>query len=153
MGWTRSTLGVTVALVMEEHRRAAGQRLAKIRDAAGLSQEELAGKAGLAVKTISRLETGRHDGRRSTIKRVAAALGVDVDDIIGPPPAPLGLGAGESQLDRIEAKLDRALSLLERLDLDRFQELLADAGARDNDPPASGQGVAAARAKRSRRAS
>jgi DNA-binding XRE family transcriptional regulator len=59
MGWTRRDAVESIRAVMEEHRKAAGQRLAKIRDAAGLGQEDLAGKAGLAVKTISRFENGR----------------------------------------------------------------------------------------------
>lgn len=95
---------------MEEHRKQAGARLAALRDSRGLSQEELAHLAGISVKTISRFENGRHDGSRSTVRSLAKALKVNEHEIVGPPPAPLGLG--DSQLDRIEAKLDELLTQL-----------------------------------------
>lgn len=103
MGWTTRNAAVSVLLAMEEHRKQAGARLAELRDARGLSQEELAHLAGLSAKTISRFENGRNDGRRETVRALAKALKVNEHDIIGPPPAPLGLG--ETQLDRIEAML------------------------------------------------
>ncbi len=111
MGWTRRNAGVSVLLVMDEHRKQAGQRLAQIRDSKGLSQEDLAQRANLSVKTVSRFENGRHDGRRSTVRQIAEALDVSEADILGPPPDPLGL-TGPTQLDRIEAKLDELLSAL-----------------------------------------
>lgn len=110
LGWTRRTAAVSVLLAMEEHRKQAGERLAALRDAQGLNQEELAHLAGVSVKTVSRFENGRHDGSRRTVRAFAKALKVNEHDIIGQPPAPLGLG-GESQLDRIEKKLDDLLSL------------------------------------------
>jgi transcriptional regulator with XRE-family HTH domain len=126
MGWTRRNAGVTVLLVMDEHRKAAGQRLARIRDSQGLSQEELAQRAKLSVKTISRFENGRHDGRNTTVQRIAEALGVETADIIGPPPAPLGLG-DDTQLDRIEAQLADVLAELAALreDHDALRSTLA----------------------------
>lgn len=104
MGWTRRNVGVTVLLAMDEHRKQAGQRLAQIRDSQGLSQEDLARETGLSVKTISRFENGKHDGRRDTVRRLVAALKVEEADLLGPPPDPLGLGQ-PSQLDRIERAL------------------------------------------------
>jgi transcriptional regulator with XRE-family HTH domain len=62
-------------------------RLRVLRLNAGLSQKDLAARAGVTVDTISRLETGR--GTRpypSTRKRIAEALGVaiaDVDELRG----------------------------------------------------------------------
>lgn len=111
MGWTRRNAAVSVILAMEEHRKQAGQRLAALRESQGLGQEELAHLAGISVKTISRFENGRHDGRRSTIRALAKALNVNEHDIVGPPPDPLGMG--ESQLDRIEDLLREVLQLLE----------------------------------------
>jgi transcriptional regulator with XRE-family HTH domain len=108
MGWTRKSAAVSVLLAMENHRKEAGQRLVRLREAQGWNQEDLAHHSGLSVKTISRFENGRHDGRRSTIRNLTEALGVTERELLGPPPDPLGLGA-ESQLDRIEAKLDQLL--------------------------------------------
>lgn len=116
MGWTRRSAAVSVLLVMEEHRKQAGLRLAQLREARGWTQRELSDQSGVSEKTISRFENGRYEGRRGTVRSLATALGVDPDDITGPPPAPLGLNGQPSQLDRIEellvslhAKLDRLL--------------------------------------------
>jgi transcriptional regulator with XRE-family HTH domain len=46
-----------------------------------LSQRDLALKAGVAPKTIVDLELGRHEPRLRTIRRVAEALGVQVDQV------------------------------------------------------------------------
>lgn len=46
-----------------------------------LSQRDLATKAGVAPKTIVDLELGRQEPRLRTIRRIAEALGVEVDQI------------------------------------------------------------------------
>ncbi len=112
MGWTRRSAAVSVLLVMEEHRKHAGERAAKIREDRGHTQEALAHMSGVTVKTISRFENGRNEGRLDTVNRIAKALGVSREEIIGAPPAPLGLGE-TTQMDRIEEKLDRLLAALD----------------------------------------
>jgi transcriptional regulator with XRE-family HTH domain len=119
VGWTKRSAAVTVLLAMEEHRKRAGLRLVQLREARAWNQEDLAHESGLSVKTISRFENGRHDGRRSTLKALAAALGVDESDIVGAPPAPLGLGernGSDDQLDRIEQLLVANSERLEALE-------------------------------------
>jgi transcriptional regulator with XRE-family HTH domain len=114
---------------MDDYRKDAGQRLLRLREAANLTQEDLAAKARVAVKTVSRFENGHHDGRRSTIQKLAKALGVTELDITGPPPAPLGLGyQGESQLDRVEREVARLHARLDTLGVK------ADEGADDDAP-------------------
>lgn len=56
--------------------------LTAFREAAGLTQTRLASEAGVRIATISDIETGKLDPRLSTMKALAKALGVDVDDII-----------------------------------------------------------------------
>lgn len=51
------------------------------RKAAGLTQAQLAAKAGLRVATLSDIEGGKIDPRLSSLKALAGALGVDIDDI------------------------------------------------------------------------
>lgn len=108
MGWTRRSVGVSLLLAMEAHRKAAGLRVVQLREARDWTQEDLAHAAELSVKTISRFENGRHDGRRTTVDRIATALGVQKAVIEGEPPAPLGLGENgtQDQLDRIEMMLE-----------------------------------------------
>lgn len=55
--------------------------LAAWRKAAGLSQAALAQKAGIRAATLSDIEGGKIDPRLSTMKALAGALGVDIDDI------------------------------------------------------------------------
>lgn len=51
------------------------------RQAAGLTQADLARKAGLRTATISDIEGGKIDPRLSTLKALAGALGLDFSDI------------------------------------------------------------------------
>lgn len=54
------------------------------RNAAGLTQGDLAAKAGLRPATISDFENGKLDPRLSTAGAIADALGVEIDDLIPP---------------------------------------------------------------------
>jgi transcriptional regulator with XRE-family HTH domain len=57
-------------------------RLRELRTAAGLTQQELAVKAGLSMSAVAHLEGGRiPDPRLSTLKALARALGVSLDDL------------------------------------------------------------------------
>jgi transcriptional regulator with XRE-family HTH domain len=124
VGWTRRSAAVTVLLAMEEHRKRAGLRLVQLREARGWNQEDLAHASGLSVKTISRFENGRHDGRRSTVRYLAEGLGVEESEIVGEPPTPLGLGANNTSDDLAEVLtllrgLDERLANVEKMLLER----------------------------------
>lgn len=84
---------------MEEHRKAVGVRIRALREAQGLSQEDLAHLAGVTTKTISRWENGKHSGYGGNLKALAQALGVEQREILGDQPAPFGLGAREEQVE------------------------------------------------------
>jgi len=53
-----------------------GRTLLQRRIKAGLSQEELARKAGVRSETISRIESGHFRPRRETMARLDAAMGL-----------------------------------------------------------------------------
>lgn len=49
----------------------------------GLSQEKLAQRASVTYSSLSKIEAGYHtDPRLSTLKKIADALGVTIDDLI-----------------------------------------------------------------------
>jgi transcriptional regulator with XRE-family HTH domain len=56
--------------------------LKQLREAAGMSQQELAVAAGLSVSIVSQIERGsRSDPRVSTVLALAKALGVGVEQL------------------------------------------------------------------------
>ena len=63
----------------EETRHRIGQRVKALRLAAGLSQQELADRAGLNRTHIGRIEDGAFGSQVETIQQIAEALGMSVD--------------------------------------------------------------------------
>ena len=60
-----------------------GTKIKVYRLARGMTQEQLAGDAGLAVSTIIRIELGKiRNPGRGTLKAIAKALEVSVGDIM-----------------------------------------------------------------------
>jgi transcriptional regulator with XRE-family HTH domain len=59
-----------------------GDRLKRLRKAAGMTQQALATAAGLSMSAIIHIEAGRiPDPRLSTLKALARALGVTLDEL------------------------------------------------------------------------
>lgn len=64
--------------------RMAGQRMRLVRElaaqrqAAGLSQTEVAARMGTSQSAVARLESGLADARASTLERYAAAVGGEI---------------------------------------------------------------------------
>lgn len=54
------------------------QELENARKAAGLSQDQLAGRAGLSRMTVQRTESGQIDPRMSSLLVMARALGMEL---------------------------------------------------------------------------
>ena len=65
----------------EETRKRIGQRVKALRTMAGLTQQELADRAGLQRTHIGRIEDGAFGSQVETIQQVAEALGMTVDII------------------------------------------------------------------------
>ncbi|MCR4404982.1 MAG: helix-turn-helix domain-containing protein [Candidatus Acetothermia bacterium] len=66
----------------ELSRRALGARLRRLRERAGLTQDELAAKAEVGRATISRIENGKMYAHTATLRRLAKALNLDLVDLI-----------------------------------------------------------------------
>ena len=58
-----------------------GQRIASLRKQAGLSQDQLADKAGIGRTHLSRIEQGKYDVTFWVVQQIAEALGMTVDII------------------------------------------------------------------------
>jgi transcriptional regulator with XRE-family HTH domain len=57
------------------------QRLREERLRSGWSQKDLARESGTNVDTVSGIETGQHEPRPSTLRKLARALGIEVRDL------------------------------------------------------------------------
>jgi transcriptional regulator with XRE-family HTH domain len=59
-----------------------GMRIKALREKRKLSQEELAGRAGLSRGYLARLETGRHEPTLTTLGKLAKALKVKTAELL-----------------------------------------------------------------------
>jgi transcriptional regulator with XRE-family HTH domain len=59
-----------------------GSLLRELRLASGMSQPELARRAGISQSFLSQLERGRHEAGPSTVRKLAEALGVDPSELV-----------------------------------------------------------------------
>ncbi|PIQ50196.1 MAG: DNA-binding protein [Cytophagales bacterium CG12_big_fil_rev_8_21_14_0_65_40_12] len=59
-----------------------GKKVKELRKRKGLSQEELAEKASLSLRTIQRIESGETAPRGDTLKRLSKALDVSPDELL-----------------------------------------------------------------------
>jgi transcriptional regulator with XRE-family HTH domain len=62
--------------------KALAQKIKTLRSRKGLSQEELADKTGLSLRTIQRVESGETEPRGDSLKRLAAVFEVSSDEIV-----------------------------------------------------------------------
>jgi transcriptional regulator with XRE-family HTH domain len=58
------------------------EKMRKIREKQGLSQQELADRAGVVKSTIYEAEVGRRIPRIQTLEKLADALGVEIVDLL-----------------------------------------------------------------------
>ncbi len=59
-----------------------GKRIQELRKLNGITQEELADKTNLSVRTIQRIENGETDPRNFTLQAIAEALNVEIKDLV-----------------------------------------------------------------------
>jgi len=86
----RQSAGEQVVRMAEQRGRLV-RELAERRQAAGLSQTEVAARMGTSQSAVARLESGTADVRASTLERYAAAIGGQITWKLDRP----GEGAGE----------------------------------------------------------
>ena len=81
-----------------------GRRMARFRKASGLTQEQLAGRLSVALETISRMERGVNVPSIRTLGKIAAALGIPVQELFT-------TEGGASEKDR---ELEELMTLMKR---------------------------------------
>lgn len=62
-----------------------GDRIKNIREGRGWSQRDLAEVSSVHFNSVSGIESGKHKPRPSTLRKLAEALGVEVEDLTGAP--------------------------------------------------------------------
>lgn len=65
-----------------------GARLLRLREMAGLTQASLAEAAGVPITTLRNWEHGRREPLASAVRKLASALGVTTDVLLGAAPDP-----------------------------------------------------------------
>ena len=60
-----------------------GDRLKNLRVRQALTQQELAGRAGVGKNTVNRIERNEGEPHMSTLRKLAKALGVDPSELVG----------------------------------------------------------------------
>ena len=68
--------------------KAIGRAVRQLRTAAGLTQAELAERAGIAFETVSRVESGREPPSLRTAISLSDAIDVSLDAVVGRVPTP-----------------------------------------------------------------
>lgn len=65
-----------------EQRAASGARIRRIREARGLSQEQIAARTGIPQESLSRIENGHRDPRLETLRKLAVAFDLDLSELL-----------------------------------------------------------------------
>lgn len=108
-----------------------GLRLQHAREARGLTQAELAARAGYSQSAVAGWESGRRSCRVETLERLAAAMDVPLADLVLPAgavsegePAPYRIvTAPDERLERAILRAEVAAERLEAL-VERMERLL-----------------------------
>jgi transcriptional regulator with XRE-family HTH domain len=84
-----------------------GERLARLRKAAGYTQVELAAEIGVTQRNISYYEAETQHPPGSLLLAIAKALGVTTDEMLGAIPIRKAARAGSSRLQRRLAQIEK----------------------------------------------
>ena len=98
--------------------RILGKRIREIREKIGVTQEKLAFKAKISPSFLSHVERGTKKASLETMKRIADALGVPVQNLFYPPKEPIAYLKSDRDL------FTRRLESLVRDKGDNFKKML-----------------------------
>jgi transcriptional regulator with XRE-family HTH domain len=89
-------------------------RLKQLRKQLGISQSELAKRAGITGAAISKLEKGGVDPVLSTVIALSGALGVDIDILVGARAYPVSEEWVRIELAQLKHKLIQISDLIKQ---------------------------------------
>ena len=95
-------------------RRHAGWRLRMLREAAGMTQLELAAAGGVTHETISRLELGRQGASAESVRKLAQALRVEPEQFVRDDPVGLTRLTTAEAASRLEVPAGRVQTWLKQ---------------------------------------
>ena len=84
-----------------------GTRLRAARESAGLSQQDLAVRAGVSRQLVGAVEAGRHLPRVDSALALASVLGVTVDSLFGAASVPIDIASGRATSDGAFVRVGR----------------------------------------------
>ncbi len=101
-------------------------RLAELRERRALTLRELAEMSGVAADTINQIELGHRKPRPSTLRKLARALGVDVEEFYAEPVVPLAEApkAGRPSVIDVASDAAKRQIALEKLALENSEQML-----------------------------
>jgi transcriptional regulator with XRE-family HTH domain len=99
--------------------------LKDLRRRRGWSQKDLAEESGVGQDTISGIESGRHEPRPSTLRKLADALGVEVADFFREPALPKAEAPRRTGQNRTEPKGESEQGKAEKF-ISEHRPLLSD---------------------------
>jgi transcriptional regulator with XRE-family HTH domain len=109
----------------EDRRRMVGERLAELREQKALTLHDLEELSGIGADGISKIENGHRKPRPSTLRKLARALGIEVEDFFREPAVPLAEAPREAGPSRKDAV---------------YEEAIEEFNQRRYDPPSIAQG-------------
>jgi transcriptional regulator with XRE-family HTH domain len=114
----------------DDRRHMVGERLAELREQKALTLRDLEEASGVGADAISKIENGHRKPRPSTLRKLARALGAEVEDFFRQPALPLAeapRGAGQAQGEEVRNLDEVAQEALRRIEEMYDQERRASA--------------------------
>lgn len=102
-----------------------GKTIRQLRENKGLTQEQLADRIDVSIRTIQRFERDKHSSNMRTLEKIAVALDVSVNKIMGTPTT-LPLSSNILHFMRKKEISPLELSNKTGIDLDRINDILSD---------------------------
>lgn len=95
-----------------------GNRIRTLRDMRGWTVRHLAGKAKMSFVSISRYENGTVKPTKQSIRKLADALNITIDDLVGIPSLENPKISAQFDHKKFESKISKARSLNEPLKIE-----------------------------------